>query len=108
MYEGSATKKQEVQQPPEVCIGDLVRVKKGCCGEGHKFVVVERGLSGHGEPIVFGANYGPVRTADLERLPPGITGTVHPCCGQAVRKPCVCQISWQCPIHGGWCVGSHD
>ena len=38
----------------------------------------------------------------------GQTGTIYPCCEQAVRKHCVCQISWQCPVHGGWCVGSHD
>ena len=40
--------------------------------------------------------------------PTGRTGTIYPCCEQAKRVPCVCRISWQCPVHGGWCVGSHD
>lgn len=37
-----------------------------------------------------------------------ITGTEHPCCSQAVRKPCVCRVRWECPVHGSWCVGSHE
>lgn len=37
-----------------------------------------------------------------------VTGTEHPCCEKDVRVPCVCRISWSCPVHGGWCVGSHD
>ena len=38
----------------------------------------------------------------------GQTGTIYPCCEKAVRQNCVCRASWQCPVHGGWCVGSHD
>ncbi len=38
----------------------------------------------------------------------GKTGTIYPCCEQAKRRQCVCTASWKCPVHGGWCVGSHD
>jgi hypothetical protein len=35
-------------------------------------------------------------------------GTVYQCCEKARRVSCVCRISWSCPVHGSWCVGSHD
>lgn len=30
------------------------------------------------------------------------------CCPLAEINPCVCEISFKCPIHGGSCHGSHD
>lgn len=30
------------------------------------------------------------------------------CCHAAVIRPCVCQYSTTCPIHGSRCHGSHD
>jgi len=30
------------------------------------------------------------------------------CCDKAVRVRCVCEASWDCPVHGQWCWGSHD
>lgn len=33
----------------------------------------------------------------------------HACCDQAVRYyGCVCSESWDCPIHGRTCYGSHE
>ena len=47
-------------------VGDLARIRSGAVGAGYVFQVVELGLGGHNEEIAFGANYGPVRVADLE------------------------------------------
>jgi hypothetical protein len=30
------------------------------------------------------------------------------CCPKAEVVPCVCEVSFRCPDHGGRCVGSHD
>ena len=30
------------------------------------------------------------------------------CCERAVKRFCVCLVSWDCPEHGATCVGSHD
>ena len=30
------------------------------------------------------------------------------CCPLAERRNCVCVASFECPIHGNMCVGSHD
>jgi hypothetical protein len=30
------------------------------------------------------------------------------CCALAQRQNCVCSLSWECPIHGSQCIGSHD
>lgn len=30
------------------------------------------------------------------------------CCTLAIKRPCVCSISYACPEHGTTCVGSHD
>jgi hypothetical protein len=50
---------------PEV--GDTVRIKRGVCGEGYRFVVEELGVCGLGKPIVYGRNnFGPRWTADVE------------------------------------------
>ena len=32
----------------------------------------------------------------------------HSCCPLAVVRQCVCYASFDCPIHGKRCVGSHD
>lgn len=47
------------------------------------------------------------KPAQKEQQKP-ITGTEFACCKKAVRVPCVCRISWSCPDHGSWCVGSHE
>ena len=36
----------------------------------------------------------------------GIAG--NKCCPKAEVVPCVCEVSFRCPDHGGHCVGSHD
>jgi len=51
-----------------IMTGDTVRVCPGICGEGHRFVVRSFGTSGHGEAIVYGDNYGPVRAHEVEVL----------------------------------------
>lgn len=30
------------------------------------------------------------------------------CCDLAIVHPCVCSVSWNCPVHGRHCHGSHD
>ena len=30
------------------------------------------------------------------------------CCSLAERRQCVCVASFECPIHGNMCIGSHD
>jgi hypothetical protein len=30
------------------------------------------------------------------------------CCPKADVVPCVCEVSFRCPDHGGRCFGSHD
>ncbi len=32
----------------------------------------------------------------------------HACCPLAEFRPCVCDVSFKCPIHGSMCHGSHD
>lgn len=32
----------------------------------------------------------------------------EPCCELAILRPCVCSISYLCPVHGSHCHGSHD
>lgn len=32
----------------------------------------------------------------------------YACCSLAERRNCVCVASFECPIHGNSCVGSHD
>lgn len=49
-------------------IGDIVRIKRGVCGEGYAFRVAEFSTAGHGEATVYGHNYGPVRLSEVERL----------------------------------------
>lgn len=29
------------------------------------------------------------------------------CCGAAKTVRCVCVRSWECPVHGGHCIGGH-
>lgn len=50
----------------KIRIGDRVRIRKGVCGEGYQFTVTETGTSGHGERILYGYNYGPVRETECE------------------------------------------
>lgn|SRR5574343_61768 len=35
---------------------------------------------------------------------------IHPkaCCGYAKFRNCVCEVSFECPLHGTRCVGTHD
>lgn len=49
-------------------LGDCVRIKRGYCGEGYAFYVTATGTSGHGERILYGDNYGPVRESECELL----------------------------------------
>ena len=30
------------------------------------------------------------------------------CCPLAEYRPCVCEVSFTCPLHGTHCIGSHD
>lgn len=30
------------------------------------------------------------------------------CCDLAIVKPCVCRVSFSCPVHGVKCNGTHD
>lgn len=32
----------------------------------------------------------------------------EPCCARAVPRRCTCRASYECPIHGGSCYGSHE
>lgn len=32
----------------------------------------------------------------------------HACCPLATHRQCVCVASFECPIHGVTCIGSHD
>ena len=55
----------------KIGLGDKVRIKKGYCGDGHRFIVVSRGISGNGEPILYGAGkFGPVRESECELISP--------------------------------------
>lgn len=54
-----------------IILGDIVRIRKGICGEGYQFTVVETGKSGHNERIVYGHNYGPVRESECELITQG-------------------------------------
>lgn len=35
-------------------------------------------------------------------------GAYAPCCDRAVLYPCVCSVSYLCPLHGNKCHGTHD
>ena len=50
-----------------ISVGDVVRIKRGICGEGYRFTVAKI-LPGHfGETQVYGtSNYGPVRLSEVE------------------------------------------
>ena len=30
------------------------------------------------------------------------------CCGEGVRRACVCRLSIVCATHGSMCIGTHD
>jgi hypothetical protein len=49
--------------------GCTVRIKRGVCGEGYKFVVTDVVWALNGELQLYGPNYGPVRLSDVELLP---------------------------------------
>lgn len=56
--------------------GDLVRIKRGNCGEGHRFVVEEVGLCALGRPIVYGRNnFGPRLVEEVEVVKPASVDT---------------------------------
>lgn len=57
----------EVTAAAPLRAGDRVKIAPGFCGEGYRFTVTEIGMSGHGEPIVYGDNYGPVRASECVR-----------------------------------------
>jgi len=59
-------KTQAEGTPREIRVGDHVRIRKGICGEGYRFTVTDIGTSGHGERILYGRNYGPVRDSEVE------------------------------------------
>lgn len=42
-----------------------------------------------------------IKSGKLEKPP-------HSCCPLASSQPCVCSASFNCPIHGSMCYGSHD
>jgi hypothetical protein len=57
-------------QQPFPQLGDKVRIKKGCVGEGYTFYITATGKGGMGERVYYGGTYGPARASDCELVSP--------------------------------------